>query len=266
VRVVSGAGSANARDAGVWAALHMRMSNAQCVKLPLRRRVVAQAALDARNTRFRQREPGLRSMSEEEAAAAPNTEMEAWDRQRSAAIERLEAAEKVAGSVAKRLPGAVQKVRRQSLAAQTAQLTRRRRCVSKWSVSVLCKWPALSPSGCYVHGMYTAQSGQDFQELDKAAYETSHHVSQTPQGGALGRQAVRRRRRRRCVPGRVCSSARLETGILASSLSPITPLLATPSAGLQAAATNSQGAPASAVILQVWMQAELPTQANKLSL
>jgi hypothetical protein len=36
--------------------------------------------------------------------------VQAWDRQRSAAIERLEAAEKVAGSVAKRLPGAVQKV------------------------------------------------------------------------------------------------------------------------------------------------------------
>lgn len=99
------------------------------MKLPLRRRVVAQAALDARNARYRQREPGLRSMSEEEAAAAPNTEMEAWDRQRSAAIERLEAAEKVAGSVAKRLPGAVQKVRKRDVAAPTKQLTRRGRCV-----------------------------------------------------------------------------------------------------------------------------------------
>jgi hypothetical protein len=86
--------------------------------LPFTSRVVAQAALDARNARFRQRDPALRSMAEDadpaarDPSSAPSSEMEAWDRQRSAAIERLEAAEKVAGSVAKRLPGAVQKVRR----------------------------------------------------------------------------------------------------------------------------------------------------------
>jgi hypothetical protein len=47
------------------------------------RRVVAQAALDARNARYRQRDPALRSMAEEDPAArdtssAPSSEMEVW--------------------------------------------------------------------------------------------------------------------------------------------------------------------------------------------
>lgn len=46
--------------------------------------------------------------------------LQAWDRQRSAAIERLEAAEKVAGSVAKRLPGAVQKARRRCSSTESS--------------------------------------------------------------------------------------------------------------------------------------------------
>ena len=46
------------------------------------RRVVAQAALDARNTRFRQRDPALRSMAEDadpaarDTGSAPSSEME----------------------------------------------------------------------------------------------------------------------------------------------------------------------------------------------
>lgn len=78
------------------------------------RRVVAQAALDARNARFRPDYVAKAEAAEAAASAAAGGSggQDAWDRQRSAAIERLEQAEKVAGSVAKRLPGAVQKVSR----------------------------------------------------------------------------------------------------------------------------------------------------------
>ena len=58
--------------------------------------------LDARNARFRG--AGTKSMTEEESE-------DAWDRQRNAAIERLEQAEKVAERiVSKNIPEAVQKV------------------------------------------------------------------------------------------------------------------------------------------------------------
>lgn len=74
---------------------------------------MAQAALDARNARFRPDFVAKAEAAEAAAAAAGGSGgQDAWDRQRSAAIERLEQAEKVAGSVAKRLPGAVQKVTR----------------------------------------------------------------------------------------------------------------------------------------------------------
>ena len=64
--------------------------------------MVSQAALDARNARFRGL--GTKSMMEEESE-------DSWDRQRSVAIERLEQAEKVAERiVSKRIPEAVQKV------------------------------------------------------------------------------------------------------------------------------------------------------------
>mmetsp|Transcript_20484 Transcript_20484/g.61660 ORF Transcript_20484/g.61660 Transcript_20484/m.61660 type:complete len:811 (-) Transcript_20484:440-2872(-) len=81
--------------------------------LPFTSRVVAQAALDARNARFRPDYVAKAEAAEAAASAAAGGSggQDAWDRQRSAAIERLEQAEKVAGSVAKRLPGAVQKVR-----------------------------------------------------------------------------------------------------------------------------------------------------------
>ena len=66
------------------------------------RRAVAQAALDARNARFRS--TVTKSVTEEEGE-------DAWDRQRSAASERLEQAEKVAERiVSKNIPEAVQKV------------------------------------------------------------------------------------------------------------------------------------------------------------
>lgn len=63
---------------------------------------MAQAALDARNARFRS--AGTKSMTEDDVE-------DAWDRQRNAAIERLEQAEKVAERiVSKNIPEAVQKV------------------------------------------------------------------------------------------------------------------------------------------------------------
>lgn len=63
---------------------------------------MAQAALDARNARFRS--ASTKSMNEDDVE-------DAWDRQRNAAIERLEQAEKVAERiVSKNIPEAVQKV------------------------------------------------------------------------------------------------------------------------------------------------------------
>lgn len=72
--------------------------------LPFTRKI-AQAAIDAVNSKHRKDGPG--KSEAQTSGGGDNT----WDRQRSAAIERLGQAEKVAGSVAKRLPGAVQKVR-----------------------------------------------------------------------------------------------------------------------------------------------------------
>ena len=67
---------------------------------------MAQAALDQRNTRYRG--PGMRSMTEGD----DGDDGAIWDRQRNAAMERLEQAEKVAERiVSKRIPQAVQKVR-----------------------------------------------------------------------------------------------------------------------------------------------------------
>ena len=69
---------------------------------------MAQAALDQRNTRFRG--SGLRSMMEDDGGGGDDGAI--WDRQRNAAMERLEQAEKVAERiVSKRIPQAVQKVR-----------------------------------------------------------------------------------------------------------------------------------------------------------
>ena len=66
---------------------------------------MAQAALDQRNTRYRG--PVLRSMTEGD----DGDDGAIWDRQRNAAMERLEQAEKVAERiVSKRIPQAVQKV------------------------------------------------------------------------------------------------------------------------------------------------------------
>ena len=66
---------------------------------------MAQAALDQRNTRYRG--VGMRSMVEDDGDDGADL----WDRQRNAAMERLEQAEKVAERiVSKRIPQAVQKV------------------------------------------------------------------------------------------------------------------------------------------------------------
>ncbi len=67
---------------------------------------MAQAALDQRNSRYRG--AGMRSMMEDDGGDDGAT----WDRQRNAAMERLEQAEKVAERiVSKRIPRAVQKAR-----------------------------------------------------------------------------------------------------------------------------------------------------------
>ena len=68
---------------------------------------MAQAALDQRNSRYRG--AGMRSMMEDDGGGDDGA---TWDRQRNAAMERLEQAEKVAERiVSKRIPRAVQKVR-----------------------------------------------------------------------------------------------------------------------------------------------------------